>query len=109
MIYENGRLLAESERFPAESSARWPTSTSTRCGPSGLRMGTFDDNRRHHQDALNAFRRIDFQLDPPAGDIGLLRQVERFPFVPSDRSGWSRIATRATTSRWPGWSSGCGP
>ncbi|MCB0947289.1 MAG: NAD(+) synthase, partial [Mycobacterium sp.] len=49
-----------------------------------LRMGTFDDNRRHHQDALNAFRRIDFQLDPPAGDIGLLRQVERFPFVPSD-------------------------
>ena len=27
---------------------------------------------------------MDFQLDPPGGDIGLLREVERFPFVPSD-------------------------
>ena len=29
-------------------------------------------------------RRIDFRLDPPAGDIGLRRDVERFPFVPAD-------------------------
>jgi NAD+ synthase (glutamine-hydrolysing) len=49
-----------------------------------LRMGTFDDNRRHHQDALKSFRRIGFVLDPPTGDIGLMREVERFPFVPSD-------------------------
>ncbi|MCL1899317.1 MAG: NAD(+) synthase, partial [Promicromonosporaceae bacterium] len=27
---------------------------------------------------------IPFTLDPPAGDIGLRRNVERFPFVPSD-------------------------
>ena len=27
---------------------------------------------------------MEFQLDPPAGDIGLRREVERFPFVPSD-------------------------
>jgi NAD+ synthase (glutamine-hydrolysing) len=47
-------------------------------------MGTFDDNRRHHQDRLKSFRRIGFQLDPPSGDIGLKREVERFPFVPSD-------------------------
>ncbi len=47
-------------------------------------MGTFDDNRRHHQDRLKSFRRIGFQLDPPSGDIGLKRDVERFPFVPSD-------------------------
>jgi NAD+ synthase (glutamine-hydrolysing) len=48
-----------------------------------LRMGTFDDNRRHFQ-AQNAFRRIGFRLDPPTGDIGLRREVERFPFVPKD-------------------------
>ena len=84
MIYENGRLLAESERFPAEEQRSVADVDLDLLRAERLRMGTFDDNRRHHQDALNAFRRIDFQLDPPAGDIGLLRQVERFPFVPSD-------------------------
>ena len=84
MIYENGRLLAESERFPAEEQRSVADVDLDLLRAERLRMGTFDDNRRHHQDALNTFRRIDFQLDPPAGDIGLLRQVERFPFVPSD-------------------------
>ena len=84
MIYENGRLLAESERFPAEEQRSVADVDLDLLRAERLRLGTFDDNRRHHQDALNAFRRIDFRLDPPAGDIGLLRQVERFPFVPSD-------------------------
>ena len=84
MIYENGRLLAESERFPAEEQRLVADVDLDLLRAERLRLGTFDDNRRHHQDALNTFRRIDFQLDPPAGDIGLLRQVERFPFVPSD-------------------------
>ncbi len=35
MIYENGRLLAESERFPKASGARSPTSIWTCCAPSG--------------------------------------------------------------------------
>ena len=47
-------------------------------------MGTFDDNRRHHRESVESFRRIEFRLDPPAGDIGLRREVERFPFVPAD-------------------------
>jgi NAD+ synthase (glutamine-hydrolysing) len=47
-------------------------------------MGTFDDNRRHHLIDDTSFRRIEFVLDPPAGDIGLRREIERFPFVPSD-------------------------
>jgi NAD+ synthase (glutamine-hydrolysing) len=46
-------------------------------------MGTFDDNRRAHA-ADAGYRRITFRLDPPAGDIGLLRTVARFPFVPAD-------------------------
>ena len=49
-----------------------------------LRMGTFDDNRIHHGITNDSFRRVEFALDPPAGDIGLLREVERFPFVPAD-------------------------
>jgi NAD+ synthase (glutamine-hydrolysing) len=47
-------------------------------------MGTFDDNRAHHDIDVDSFRHIEFELDPPAGDIGLRRDVERFPFVPSD-------------------------
>ena len=49
-----------------------------------LRMGTFDDNRVHHEISDDDYRRVEFLLDPPPGDIGLRRSVERFPFVPSD-------------------------
>ncbi|MGH3346290.1 MAG: NAD(+) synthase, partial [Nocardioides sp.] len=48
------------------------------------RMGTFDDNRRAHADRTGAFRRVGFTLDPPDTDLGLLRKVERYPFVPAD-------------------------
>lgn len=84
MIYENGRLLAESERFPTGERRSVADVDLDLLRSERLRMGTFDDNRRHHQDRLKSFRRIGFQLDPPGGDIGLMRQVERFPFVPSD-------------------------
>jgi NAD+ synthase (glutamine-hydrolysing) len=84
MIYENGRLLAESERFPNGERRSVADVDLDLLRAERLRMGTFDDNRRHHQRDLDSFRRIGFQLDPPAGDIGLLREVERFPFVPND-------------------------
>ncbi|MCV7346182.1 NAD(+) synthase [Mycolicibacterium rhodesiae] len=84
MIYENGRLLAESERFPKGERRSVADVDLDLLRSERLRMGTFDDNRRHHQDRLTSFRRIGFQLDPPSGDIGLMREVERFPFVPSD-------------------------
>ena len=85
MIYENGRLLAESQRFPSGERRSVADVDLDLLRAERLRMGTFDDNRRHHQGALDAFRRIGFRLNPPGGDIGLRREVERFPFVPSDR------------------------
>ena len=84
MIYENGRLLAESERFGSGDRRCVADVDLDLLRAERLRMGTFDDNRRHHQAGLDSFRRIGFRLDPPAGDIGLRREVERFPFVPSD-------------------------
>lgn len=84
IIYENGRLLAESERFPKGERRSVADVDLDLLRSERLRMGTFDDNRRHHQDRLKSFRRIGFRLDPPSGDIGLKRDVERFPFVPSD-------------------------
>lgn len=84
MVYENGRLLAESERFGRGDRRSVADVDLDLLRAERLRMGTFDDNRRHHQPSLDGFRRIGFRLDPPSGDIGLRRAVERFPFVPSD-------------------------
>jgi NAD+ synthase (glutamine-hydrolysing) len=84
MIYENGLLLAESERFPKGERRSVADVDTDLLRAERLRMGTFDDNRRHHGVRTDAFRRIEFVVDPPTGDIGLRREVERFPFVPSD-------------------------
>jgi len=47
-------------------------------------MGSFDDNRRLHADAVSAFRQVTFRLEPPRIDLGLRRPLARFPFVPAD-------------------------
>jgi NAD+ synthase (glutamine-hydrolysing) len=84
MIWENGVLLAQSERFPRGERRSIADVDLELLRSERLRMGTFDDNRRHHGVTAESFRRVEFQLDPPGGDIGLRREVERFPFVPSD-------------------------
>jgi NAD+ synthase (glutamine-hydrolysing) len=84
MIYENGVLLAESERFPKGERISIADVDVELLRAERLRMGTFDDNRRHHREATDRFRHVVFVVDPPVGDIGLRRPVERFPFVPSD-------------------------
>jgi NAD+ synthase (glutamine-hydrolysing) len=83
-IYENGVLLAETERF-ADGDRRAVADVDVDLlVQERRRMGTFDDNRRAHADRLGAYRTISFALDPPAGDLGLRRVVERYPFVPAD-------------------------
>ena len=84
MIWENGRLLAESERFPKGPRRSVADVDLGLLRSERLRMGTFDDNGVHHREVADSFRRIEFRVDPPTGDIGLRREVERFPFVPSD-------------------------
>ncbi len=84
MIWENGALLAESERFPKGERRSVADVDLELIRSERLRMGTFDDNRRRHRALTESFRRIEFRLDPPAGDIGLRRDIERFPFVPAD-------------------------
>jgi NAD+ synthase (glutamine-hydrolysing) len=85
MIFENGELLADSERFPKAERRSVADVDTDLLRSERLRMNSFDDNRRHHREATESFRRIEFRLDPPTGDIGLMRDVERFPFVPADR------------------------
>ncbi len=84
MIWENGALLAESERFPKGERRSVADVDTELLRAERLRMGTFDDNRRHHATVAESFRRIEFRLEPPSDDIGLIRTIERFPFVPAD-------------------------
>jgi NAD+ synthase (glutamine-hydrolysing) len=84
MIWENGTLLAESERFPRGERHSVADVDLDLLRAERLRMGTFDDNRRAFADRTDAVRTVRFRLDPPGGDLGLRRELERFPFVPAD-------------------------
>ncbi|MEA2279971.1 MAG: hypothetical protein QOK21_578 [Solirubrobacteraceae bacterium] len=83
-IYENGVLLAESDRFPDGDRHSVADVDLDLLRLERLRMGTFDDNRRTHAGRVETFRRVPFSLEAPDRDLGLRRTVERFPFVPSD-------------------------
>ncbi|MFI7383868.1 NAD(+) synthase [Streptomyces sp. NPDC049813] len=85
MIFENGVLLAETERFPDGDRAAVADVDLDLLRQERQRMGTFDENRRTHAARTGDFRTVGFQLDPPVGaDLGLRRPVERYPFVPAD-------------------------
>ena len=84
MVYEVGDLLGESERFPDGPRRTVVDVDLDRLHTERLRQGTFDDNRRGTGLDADDFRWIDFTLDPPTGDIGLRRKVDRYPFVPDD-------------------------
>ncbi len=80
-IFENGALLAETERFPAGAVRAVADVDLRLLAGERLRQGTFDDNARA---VGSAFRLVSFDLAPPLGDLGLKRRVARFPFVPDD-------------------------
>ncbi len=84
MIYEVGELLDETERFPDGPRRSVADVDLDHLRSERMRMGTFDDNRRTLAERAEAFRTIRFTVDPPTGDIGLRRKVDRFPFVPDD-------------------------
>ena len=82
MVYECGQLLGEGERFPKGAQRTVVDVDLERIRQERMRQGTVDDNRKAED--LPAFVEIEFALDPPEGDIGLRRKVDRFPFVPDD-------------------------
>ncbi len=82
MVYEMGDLLGQSERFPDGPRRTVVDVDVDRLRQERMRQGTFDDNRLGA--GVAEFTRVPFTLDPPTGDIGLLRKVDRYPFVPDD-------------------------
>ncbi|WP_408895784.1 NAD(+) synthase [Nocardioides sp. R1-1] len=82
MVYELGDLLGESERFPDGPRATVVDVDLDRIRQERMRQGTFDDNRLGA--GVEEFTTVTFELEPPEGDIGLRRKVDRYPFVPDD-------------------------
>jgi len=84
-IFENGTLLAEGERFRQDGQITVADIDLDLLRQERAAMGTFHDNRLNSR-KRTPFRRIQFSVNPPDENIGLVRTVERFPFVPSDES-----------------------
>jgi NAD+ synthase (glutamine-hydrolysing) len=80
-VFENGAVLAETERFPADGQAAIADIDLDLLRQERLQMGSFDTNRRR---IARQWRTVGFRIDPPLDDLGLRRRIERFPFVPSD-------------------------
>jgi NAD+ synthase (glutamine-hydrolysing) len=81
-VFENGVKLAETDRFPTGDRIAVADVDLDLLRQERMRMATFDDNRRAL--ALGEYPRVAFRVDPPDGDVGFERLVERFPFVPAD-------------------------
>jgi len=84
LIYESGELLAESERFSNASHLIAADADLERLSRERMRQGTFGDSVQLHHAALQGWRTVAFDLPVPQHARGLLRRVERFPYVPAN-------------------------
>ncbi|WP_367351926.1 NAD(+) synthase [Achromobacter animicus] len=86
LIYENGELLAESERFLNHSHLLFSDVDLERLSRERMRQSTFGQSVRRHQDEVRKFRRVAVPVNPPLEDteLPLERRVARFPYVPAD-------------------------
>jgi NAD+ synthase (glutamine-hydrolysing) len=83
-IHELGKRLAQTERFPARSQMCVADIDVDRLRLERMRTPTFNQAAAAAGHPETAFRRVRFAHEPHFQDVGLLRTVERFPFVPSD-------------------------
>ncbi len=87
VIYELGDLLAESERFDREPELCVVDIDTQRIATERTRNQTHADAAEAHDRPEDWYRRIEFEHagveDNAPKDVGLIRPVRRFPFVPN--------------------------
>lgn len=83
-VYELGAKLAETERFCLDGQMAVADIDVERLQLERLRTGTFNEAAIANGMPDRRFRRVHFKFEPPTGDVGLRRCVDRFPFVPDD-------------------------
>ena len=80
-----GRRPARRERALPRRPAAYDGRRRPQPHPAGAAApGHLRRQPRDGRGATGEWTTIEFTLDPPAGDIGLRRRVDRFPFVPDD-------------------------
>ncbi|MFU7529534.1 NAD(+) synthase [Qipengyuania sp. ASV99] len=84
VIYELGGLLKESVRFDLDPELCVVDIDTDRIAGERMRNQTFSDAAEAHGRPEDTFRKIVFEHAHTAGDVGLIRPVARFPFVPSN-------------------------
>jgi len=84
LIYENGDLLAESERFADGEQMIAADIDLERLVQDRMRLSSFNDSVGDYREQLREIRQVPFEFRTPAGRIGLERNIARFPYVPSD-------------------------
>ncbi|WP_301751300.1 NAD(+) synthase [uncultured Erythrobacter sp.] len=82
VIYEMSSLLAQSERFDRSGELTIVDIDTERLAAERLRNQTFADAAEWAGRPEDSYRRIVFEHAYAEGDIGLVRPVARFPFVP---------------------------
>jgi NAD+ synthase (glutamine-hydrolysing) len=85
IVYENGDLVAESERFRYESQLVLAELDLERLTQERMRQNSFGQSMQQQREQLQDFRSVSFHLELPRTQRLLCRrEVERFPYVPSD-------------------------
>jgi NAD+ synthase (glutamine-hydrolysing) len=84
IIYENDELLTESERFCSTEQIVIADIDLERLAQDRMRATSFNDAVADHREKVSAIRRVPFEFQVPGDEISLRRDVERFPYVPSD-------------------------
>ncbi|MGZ5567901.1 MAG: NAD(+) synthase [Limisphaerales bacterium] len=84
MIYENGELLAESQRFSDSGQIIMADVDMERLVQERMRMSSFNDSVSDCSERIKSIRRVPFAFQVPTGEIPLNREIPRFPFVPAD-------------------------
>lgn len=82
-IYENGRLLAQGARFTAEDQLVTADVDLVQLAADRMRMTSFTDCTTDHLDRLG-LRNVEFAFGLDDVTVPLAREVDRYPFVPSD-------------------------
>jgi NAD+ synthase (glutamine-hydrolysing) len=84
LIYENGDMLAESERFAAGEQLIFADLNLDRLLSDRATTSSYGDCIHDHRDRLASMRRIEFDLGLGDQAVPLRREIERFPYVPAN-------------------------
>lgn len=86
MVYENGALVAESERFRYDSQLVLAELDIERLAQERMRQTTFGQSVQYHAEEVERFRAVRVAFDMPQRRERLLcqRPYDRFPYVPAN-------------------------